>query len=267
MGVRVHQKVDKGDGPENGTEALALRDRVRNTGTGRYILRVPFPHLHHHYRLAWKPVPDERVVDDATHYGRFDPLARAHGNDLLTAFAGAFASTPLWGRLTLCLYSRVPGPNPSLKLVATSAPGDPATAERRKSYEFAAPSIEVGDRSAVGRAWCGEVVRMEQKPADPDEARAAGFVRPVRASRAVGAGGGTEKTEGTEEVALFCVPLRFEMDWINLPPWGVVRVGVWKGRGDSGEGLSPADMVGKMWRLLNVAATALLAVVHERGER
>jgi 3',5'-cyclic AMP phosphodiesterase CpdA len=224
----IRVKVRDADGNDCAYEATELTHRLRTLAQGCFAFQIPFPRLNHMYYLVWEPVPKEgHGVDwDAdSDFRVFCEAAQNRGQELLRSFCAALAKSSLADQISLALYLKADNPM-TAKRVAFYAPGNPHLV---KSSEF----IPIhGDKTPMGQAWWGVPSIVPTRPGG-GEAGLMGFV------------------DG--EKSLIHVPIRFGFEWINPPPWGVVRIGI----------LDKADTAflqnqEKIWNLLFLATMNML---------
>jgi len=229
-------------------------ERARVLGHGHYALRIPYPPIGQGYRLKWKPPPEQNVNQLTANVLAAQEFVRitsaAHSADaLLKAFCDRLENTELRKLATeVTLYAYQNRGKDRQVLIRIAGPR--RTGEAETDGQTSPPQkvlLSVGDNQALVMALRWGPVSFRRGP-DTESANDAqlGFM--------------------PDEVALFCLPIRFSQQVIPPPPWGVVRLAVLK----SAESvtnqldalLSPNN--NRIWWNLSAATAALLSETFEK---
>jgi hypothetical protein len=177
-------------------EDAELQRRLRQISLGRFALTIPFPRVDWRYDVLWKPV-EARVVDQRVGRVGFEKFPGPSLEAMLRAFQEELATDPRFKTATVGLY--VSGNSSRL------AAWRPVVDGFRPPEAPPALISGRGDQNLVAQAWWGQG-SFQARPDQQAEASARGFVK--------------------MEKLLICIPISFELGWINPPPSGVIRIGI-----------------------------------------
>jgi 3',5'-cyclic AMP phosphodiesterase CpdA len=195
---KVDEKDDVTDQPD-------VLNCFRPVGPGLYSLVVPYPRKGHVYGIKWKP--RRATVGGASIDGagrQFVAACDRSGNDLARVFHSGLENTPLANRCSISLYTAQPDSANLLRLAGVYPEQAPVPLQ-----------VRTGGRDAmvVTQAWRGVSTMVPEPPDEsPDVWWDFGFM--------------------PQEKALMAIPVRFGIDWTNVAPWGVVRIGVTENNSD-----------------------------------
>src|SRR5262249_27086927 len=143
------------------SEAAQLIHTVKVLARGRFAIRIPYPRTDCVYHLAWKPL-SESELEVGRHYIGFTGVAEAKPVELLKRFLDALVETPLSSSVTVALYGPLKSKTRWERLGAISF----EEGQIRGETSDPPRDFAVGERSALGQAWCGVTAIFSQRPDD-----------------------------------------------------------------------------------------------------